>query len=80
MIPWLLNWRFGSMNVIYDPRSSENEAHSAELMWQLCSDVVDDQTLQKVYRWIIATQYHQHSAEHDLSYLLDIDLAILAAP
>lgn len=36
-------------------------------------------TLEKIKRWILATQKHTSTDETDLQFLLDIDLAILAA-
>ena len=35
--------------------------------------------VQKIKRWILATQRHEATDELDLQFLLDIDLAILAA-
>lgn len=66
-------------DVIYQPKSSDNELQSAELMKLICVDILNDAQLQKVYGWIIATQFHQQAEEIDLQYLLDIDLAILGS-
>mgnify|MGYP003611530424 FL=1 len=66
-------------DVIYDPRASDNELQSAELMKQLCNTFLSEQQIEKVYQWIIATQKHQSSYDHDLNSLLDIDLAILGS-
>ena len=66
-------------DVIYDPKSSDNEQRSAEAMMKHCADFLDQQQLQKVNRWIIATQHHQASSDQDLNYLLDLDLAILGS-
>lgn len=66
-------------DVIYDPKSSDNEQRSAEAMMKHCADFLDQQQLQKVNRGIIATQHHQPSSDQDLNYLLDLDLAILGS-
>lgn len=64
-------------DVIYDPKSSDNEQRSAEVMMAHCADFLHPGQLEKVYQWIIATQQHQPSLDADLNTLLDIDLAIL---
>ena len=66
-------------DVIYDPRASDNELQSAELMKQVCDPFLSEPQIEKVYQWIIATQKHQPSDDHDLNSLLDIDLAILGS-
>ncbi|WP_171522266.1 HD domain-containing protein [Acinetobacter shaoyimingii] len=66
-------------DVVYDPKSSENELRSAELMKDICSNILNEVRLNKVYAWIVATQHHQPTDDADLQYLLDIDLAILAS-
>lgn len=66
-------------DVIYEPKASDNELQSAELMKQLCNTFLSEQQIEKVYQWIIATQKHQSSYDHDLNSLLDIDLAILGS-
>lgn len=66
-------------DVIYDPQASDNEEQSAKLMLEHCVGILKKAELEKVARWIIATKKHLPSKEHDLKYLLDIDLAILAA-
>ncbi len=40
---------------------------------------LDLSKLHKVYAWILATKAHASTADTDLAYLLDIDLAILAS-
>lgn len=64
-------------DVVYNAQNTDNEERSAVLMRVLLADTLDQIQLKKVYGWIIATQEHQASIEHDLNYLLDIDLAIL---
>lgn len=64
---------------IYDPKASDNELQSALFMQKSCEAYLDNQTIEKVYAWILATQKHESSQEQDLNYLLDIDLAILGS-
>lgn len=68
-------------DVVYDPRASDNEAASARLARQWFAGALDDGRLDRLGRWIEATQHHLPAPhEPDLQALLDIDLAILAAP
>lgn len=66
-------------DVIYDPQAFDNEEQSAKLMLKHGVGILKKAELEKVARWIIATKKHLPSKEHDLKYLLDIDLAILSA-
>ncbi|HCV3155708.1 metal-dependent hydrolase [Acinetobacter baumannii] len=66
-------------DVIYDPQAPDNELKSAELFEQLMAQDLSFDTLEKIKRWILATQKHALTDEIDLQFLLDIDLAILAA-
>lgn len=66
-------------DVIYDPQAPDNELKSAELFEQLMAQDLSFSTLEKIKRWILATQKHALTDEIDLQFLLDIDLAILAA-
>lgn len=66
-------------DVVYDPQSKENELQSAMMMKHYCADFLAPLELNKVYDWILATQFHQPTDEPDLQYLLDIDLAILGS-
>ncbi|ENW21041.1 HD domain-containing protein [Acinetobacter haemolyticus] len=66
-------------DVVYDPQAKDNELKSADLLeYYLAQDLSVD-IVQKIKRWIIATQKHEATDELDLQFLLDIDLAILAA-
>lgn len=66
-------------DVVYDPQAKDNELKSAELLeYYLAQDLSVD-IVEKIKRWIIATQKHEATDELDLQFLLDIDLAILAA-
>lgn len=66
-------------DAVYDPQAKDNELKSAEMFEQyLAQDLLVD-IVQKIKRWIVATQKHASTDELDLQFLLDIDLAILAA-
>ncbi|MBO8214514.1 metal-dependent hydrolase [Acinetobacter nosocomialis] len=66
-------------DVVYEPQALDNELKSAELFEQLMAQDLSFSTLEKIKRWILATQKHALTDEIDLQFLLDIDLAILAA-
>lgn len=67
-------------DAVYDPKAHDNEQQSAILCQQLCADFLTVEQLETVSRWILATRQHHPGNEPDLNALLDIDLAILAAP
>ena len=66
-------------DAVYDPQAKDNELKSAELFAQYLAQDLSIDIVQKIKRWIIATQKHEATDELDLQFLLDIDLAILAA-
>lgn len=66
-------------DAVYDPEAKDNELKSAELFEQAMAQDLSFDTLEKIKRWILATQKHALADETDLQFLLDIDLAILAA-
>ncbi len=66
-------------DVVYDPQAKDNELKSAELFEQYLAQDLSIDIIQKIKSWIIATQKHEPTNELDLRFLLDIDLAILAA-
>ncbi|WP_151706369.1 metal-dependent hydrolase [Acinetobacter sp. TUM15064] len=66
-------------DVIYNPQAHDNEQQSAEYMKQVLESVLVAEQMEKIYAWILATQAHAPTANLDLAYLLDIDLAILAS-
>ncbi|ENW91894.1 HD domain-containing protein [Acinetobacter dispersus] len=66
-------------DAVYDPQAKDNELKSAELFEQYLAQNLSTDIVQKIKRWIIATQKHEATNELDLQFLLDIDLAILAA-
>ena len=66
-------------DAIYDPQAKDNELKSAELFGRYMAQDLSVEIVKKIKRWIIATQKHTSTDELDLQFLLDIDLAILAA-
>ncbi|MEB3790697.1 metal-dependent hydrolase [Acinetobacter sp. IK40] len=66
-------------DAIYDPQAKDNELKSAELFEKYMAQDLSVEIVEKIKRWIIATQKHESTNELDLQFLLDIDLAILAA-
>ncbi|WP_343579021.1 metal-dependent hydrolase [Acinetobacter sp.] len=66
-------------DAVYDPQAKDNELKSAELLEQYLAQDLSVEIVEKIKRWIIATQKHESTNELDLQFLLDIDLAILAA-
>ncbi|QER39475.1 metal-dependent hydrolase [Acinetobacter suaedae] len=66
-------------DAIYDPQAKDNEMKSVELFEKYMAQDLSVEIVEKIKRWIIATQKHESTNELDLQFLLDIDLAILAA-
>lgn len=66
-------------DAVYDPQAKDNELKSAELLEQYLVQDLSVDIVGKIKRWIVATQKHASTDELDLQFLLDIDLAILAA-
>ena len=66
-------------DVIYNPQVHDNEQQSADYMQRMFENVLGSEQIAKIYAWILATQVHAPTADTDLAYLLDIDLAILAS-
>ncbi|OJU92848.1 MAG: metal-dependent hydrolase [Acinetobacter sp. 38-8] len=66
-------------DAVYDPQAKDNELKSAEMFEQYFAQDLSVDIVQKIKRWILATQKHEATNELDLQFLLDIDLAILAA-
>ena len=66
-------------DIVYSSSRKDNELKSAELFEQYLAQDLSIDIVQKIKRWIIATQKHEATDELDLQFLLDIDLAILAA-
>ena len=66
-------------DVIYNPQAHDNEQQSADYMQRMLKNVLGAEQIAKIYAWILATKAHAPTADTDLAYLLDIDLAILAS-
>ncbi|EOR07892.1 HD domain-containing protein [Acinetobacter genomosp. 15BJ] len=66
-------------DAVYAPQAKDNELKSAELFEQYLAQDLSADDVQKIKRWIVATKKHEATDEQDLQFLLDIDLAILAA-
>ena len=66
-------------DVIYNPQAHDNEQQSADYMQRMLENVLGAEQIAKIYAWILATKAHAPTADTDLAYLLDIDLAILAS-
>lgn len=66
-------------DAVYAPQAKDNELKSAEMFEQYLAQDLSIDIVQKIKRWILATQKHEFTDELDLQFLLDIDLAILAA-
>jgi len=71
-------------DIIYDPKSKQNEEESAILFQSLFQSLIDQSILEKVSSYIIATKNHLSFASNipkdvdtDLLYFLDFDLSIL---
>lgn len=62
-------------DAIYDPKSSENEALSAQMAGEALED---SEAAHEVARLIMLTKSHQPSEGADDAWIIDIDLAIFA--
>lgn len=78
--PLCLELALWAHDVIYDPRASDNEAHSAD--WfarQFADSLLTDQQLARVHELIMATVHPHPPTDPDMALLQDIDLSILGA-
>lgn len=67
-------------DVIYDPRSRDNEAESARLFEECLGENLDPKVAADVVRLILATDYSQpRTGDPDEDFMRDLDLAVLAA-
>ena len=66
-------------DVIYNPQSSTNEEDSAALFETLCGDLLPNEMLVKVKKYIIETKAHKvhNSDDNDLKLFIDADMSIL---
>ena len=62
---------------IYDVRSNDNEARSAEWLAQELAGEVDPDSIERMSNMIIATAGHEGDYDPDTQLMLDIDLGIL---
>jgi predicted metal-dependent HD superfamily phosphohydrolase len=79
--PPLVAWALFFHDLIYDPKSNDNEKRSADLAASILADSrLEPHQVGIVTTLIRSTQAH-HPCDHpDGPFLLDIDLAILSAP
>ncbi len=67
-------------DVIYDPRSPDNEAGSARFFEESLGQFLDAATRADVVRLILATDYSKpRTGKPDEDFIRDLDLSILAA-
>lgn len=72
-------------DAVYDPRSSDNERSSAELLAQRAGNLLPPDSLARAERMVLATVGHSLPAglsdaeREDAAHFLDMDLSILAA-
>lgn len=67
-------------DIVYDPRSRDNEAESARLFEECFGRIIDVQLSVDVVRLILATDYSlERTGSSDEDLIRDIDLSILAA-
>ena len=72
-------------DIVYDPKRSDNELQSANIMLAQLQPYLPSDSTERIYRWILATAHHgtqpdmNHVDDQDLKWVLDIDLGILSA-
>lgn len=78
----LVRWAVWFHDLVYQPLASDNEAQSAKKAIELLEGAFqDEQQLQTLEAYILATQTHEASQEdRDLCFFLDFDLWILGQP
>lgn len=77
--PLLVELAIWFHDVVYDPLAKDNELQSAEKMKAFFSNFLPECAIDQIFKWILASQKHESSKDSDLSYFLDIDLAILGS-
>jgi predicted metal-dependent HD superfamily phosphohydrolase len=76
---YLLSWSFGFM-MSFITRKHMTMSSKAPIICNGCLKMcLELEQIAKIYAWILATKAHAPTADTDLAYLLDIDLAILAS-
>ncbi|UUY07219.1 hypothetical protein LRS11_15455 [Pseudomonas sp. J452] len=78
--PLLIELALWSHDLIYDTRRQDNEAASAERAGQWLSQAGLPQHADTLRELILATRHQQPAETIDAALVVDIDLAILAAP
>lgn len=77
---WAMYWH----DAIYDPRASDNELRSAELLRKQAQDFLTETQIEQAAQIIEATEKHfvpddvDPALRNDLELFLDLDLSILA--
>lgn len=65
-------------DVIYDTKAKDNEEKSAELVLQVASNILLPSSFgERVAKLILATKHSESPTNHDVQFLVDIDLSIL---
>jgi len=68
-------------DAVYDPRSADNEARSAELAARTLAGLgLPDRTVAKIAELVLLTRHREPPADPEGRLLCDIDLAILGDP
>jgi predicted metal-dependent HD superfamily phosphohydrolase len=68
-------------DAIYDVKAHDNELRSAEWAHAACSEAgINWASAERIHGLVLATQHHAKPIGKDAELLVDIDLAILAAP
>ncbi len=67
-------------DVIYDPRSKENEEQSAQIASNVLTAAKLDGMIKPLCNLILATKHNRHATDPDQQILIDIDLSILGQP
>lgn len=78
--PDSIEWALWLHDVVYDTHSHTNEEQSAQLSETLLRQGgAEAEIMTRTTNLILATRHTTPPAEHDMRYLIDIDLAILGA-
>jgi predicted metal-dependent HD superfamily phosphohydrolase len=68
----------GFHDVVYDPKASDNEQRSADILRDMSAGI-DVGLIANVCSMILATEKHRPSTDASTKLLLDLDLAVLGA-
>lgn len=65
-------------DIVYNPKRQDNEQKSAEIAHNHLTRLsMPSEKTTNCINQIMATKYHEHSADNDTNYFVDLDLAIL---